>query len=218
MSKSGISEEYEKKELISIGTYGNIYKGINKKTGTYVAIKEINKIKYQSINDSSFNKKEFMKKMKTNILIYKTFETTENFYIIMEFCVCNLEEYIKMKKERLSLKEIQQILIQLNNILKKIIKENIIIKDLKLSNILLSIYSIDKINIKLSKHISNKFNKINSKTNINNDYLTISPQILKGKKFSNKTDLWSLGIIIYYLLFKEYPFNGNVEYQIIKDI
>ena len=50
MSKSGISEEYEKKELISIGTYGNIYKGINKKTGTYVAIKEINKIKYQSIN------------------------------------------------------------------------------------------------------------------------------------------------------------------------
>ena len=58
MSKSGISEEYEKKELISIGTYGNIYKGINKKTGTYVAIKEINKIKYQSINDSSFNKKE----------------------------------------------------------------------------------------------------------------------------------------------------------------
>ena len=218
MSKSGILEEYEKKELISIGTYGNIYKGINKKTGTYVAIKEINKIKYQSINDSLFNKKEFMKKMKTNILIYKTFETTENFYIVMEFCVCNLEEYIKMKKERLSLKEIQQILIQLNNILKKIIKENIIIKDLKLSNILLSIYSIDKINIKLSKHISNKFNKINSKTNINNDYLTISPQILKGKKFSNKTDLWSLGIIIYYLLFKEYPFNGNVEYQIIKYI
>ena len=60
-------------------------------------------------------------------------------------------------------------------------------------------------------------NQFNSKS-ILYSLLTISPQILKGESFTNKTIIWSLGIIIYYILFKEYPFNGNTEYQIIKEI
>ena len=217
MSNNEIFKKYEIKEALSMGTYGKIYKGINKETGNYIVIKEILKTKYYSMNNSLFNAIECMKKMKTNININETIDTKEYFYIIMDFCFCNLEEYLKIKKDGLSIKEIQQILIQLNEYL-ILIKDEIILKDLKPSDILLSIDSIDKINFKLSKFVSNKQNKRNSNKDINNS-LTISPEILKGnKKFSNKTDLWSLGVIIYYMLFKEYPFNGKVEYQIIKDI
>ena len=48
----------------------------------------------------------------------------------------------------------------------------------------------------------------------------MSPEILKGGEnlISNKSDIWSLGIIIYYMLFKEYPYNGKTEFQIIKEI
>ena len=60
-------------------------------------------------------------------------------------------------------------------------------------------------------------NQFNSKS-IFYSLLTISPQLLKGDTFTNKTIIWSLGIIIYYILFKEYPFNGKTEYQIIKEI
>ena len=42
--------KYEKKELIGTGTYGNIFKGQNKETGNYVAIKEITKKNNQIIN------------------------------------------------------------------------------------------------------------------------------------------------------------------------
>ena len=47
----------------------------------------------------------------------------------------------------------------------------------------------------------------------------MAPEILKGEEnlISYKSDIWSLGIIIYYMLFKEYPYNGN-EYQIIQQI
>ena len=47
----------------------------------------------------------------------------------------------------------------------------------------------------------------------------MSPEILKGEEnlISNKSDIWSLGIIIYYMLFKEYPYNSKNEYQIIKE-
>ena len=50
--------------------------------------------------------------------------------------------------------------------------------------------------------------------------ITMSPEILNGKEnlISNKSDIWSLGIIIYYMLFKEYPYNGKTEFQIIKEI
>ena len=48
----------------------------------------------------------------------------------------------------------------------------------------------------------------------------MSPEILKGGEnlICNKSDIWSLGIIIYYMLFKEYPYNSKNEYQIIKEI
>ena len=41
MIENGIWEKYEKKELIGSGSYGNVYKALNKDTGNYVAIKEI---------------------------------------------------------------------------------------------------------------------------------------------------------------------------------
>ena len=124
----------------------------------------------------------------------------------MDLCICNLEDYINMRKEGLSIKEIQEILIQLNYILTNHINNNIILSDLKPSNILLSINSFDKINLKLLKLTDNNniLNQINSK-NVFNSPPTKSPQILKGESFSNKTIIWSIGIIIYYMLFKEYP-------------
>ena len=46
----------------------------------------------------------------------------------------------------------------------------------------------------------------------------MAPEVLNGKGLSNKSDIWSLGIIIYFLLFKEYPYNGNNEVLLFNDI
>ena len=35
---------------------------------------------------------------------------------------------------------------------------------------------------------------------------------------NSKSDIWSLGIIIYYLLFKEYPYKGINEIKLLNDI
>ena len=44
----------------------------------------------------------------------------------------------------------------------------------------------------------------------------LSLECLRGEDLTNKTDIWSLGIIIYYMAFKEYPYNGRNEYNIVK--
>ena len=118
MSENDIWKYYYKKEIIGTGTYGNIYKRINKKTGDYCAIKEIIKNKYKSFNNSSFDEKKFKEiYLEENSILRETFNSKNSFYIIMDLCICNLEDYINMRKEGLSIKEIQEILIQLNYIL-----------------------------------------------------------------------------------------------------
>ena len=46
----------------------------------------------------------------------------------------------------------------------------------------------------------------------------MSPEILAGEEYDNETDLWSLGVIIYQLFFKKYPYDGETEVAIYKKI
>ena len=88
--------------------------------------------------------------------------------------------------------------------------KNIIYKDLKPSNILIYLDRLDKCLIKLSDYGSSKFiNLSNTKTNTKEIPYTMAPEILKGENYNFKSDIWSLGIIIYFMLNKEYPYNGK---------
>ena len=46
----------------------------------------------------------------------------------------------------------------------------------------------------------------------------MSPQILNSIPFSSKTDIWSLGILIYEMLFGKTPWAGNTPQDLLKNI
>ena len=46
----------------------------------------------------------------------------------------------------------------------------------------------------------------------------MAPEIMKGEKYNYKCDLWSLGIIIYELYFKERPYKGDNKQDICEKI
>ena len=48
--------------------------------------------------------------------------------------------------------------------------------------------------------------------------LTMAPEILNEEGYNSKCDIWSLGIIIYQLYFKEYPYNGNSDISLLRKI
>ncbi len=218
-----IWDEYSKIELIDSGAFADVFRAKSKLNNEYVAIKEIKKTK--TSEKTILNEIKIMKELKSenSILLIDSIETNDSYYLVLELCLISLEQYIKKRGNPLSIEEIKEILINLNESFKEMKNKNIIHRDLKPSNILLSISKskIDKICFKISDFGLSKLfegSKMNSMSSKGTS-LTMAPEVLKGEyNIGYKSDIWSLGIIIYYMLFKEYPYNGKNEYQIIQEI
>ena len=216
-----IWEKYEKLELIGYGGFADVYRAKNKFTHEYVAIKEIKKIKIDYSDKTIQREIEIMKKFKfeNTVKFIESFETLNSFYIISELCFMSLEEYMNKRGKGLSIEEIKELLLDLNKGLKEMNENKIIHRDLKPSNILLNINKkrIDKLKFKISdfglSQLKDEMKSLSSK----GTPVTMAPEVIKEELISPKSDIWSLGVIIYYLYFNEYPYNGN-EYGIIKQI
>ena len=227
MSKSQIIEkkyELNKENRIGYGKFGGVYKVKNIKNGYYYAIKEIDRQKFT--HDINKLKKDInnINQMggDNNINIIETLETNDYLYIVMELCECNLDDYLKKRENKISINELREILIQLNNTFKIRREKKIIYKDFKPQNILISLNKLDKCLIKFSDFGISKFiekNDSNDETSHGAMY-TMSPEVIENgdDSLNEKSEIWSLGVTIYYLLFKEYPYLGNNEYQLLNDI
>ena len=224
MSNINIWKKFKKICKIGNGTYGEVYKVKNIETREYYAMKQIEKRRFKGNEDKLLNEVKKIKEIKTGniILINEIIDNKDFLYIIMDLCEYNLEDYIKKRKKPFSIYEIKVVLNQLNNTFKIMRNENIIYRDLKPRNILISLDKLDECIIKLSHYDLSKFiNQSNSNLfSITENLFTMAPEILKNEKeiINEKCDIWSLGILIYYMLFKEYPYNGKGEYQILEEI
>ena len=209
--------KYKNKELISSGDFASIYKEkINNKS--YFAIKEIYKKNYKMIYVDFKNEIEDILNTQNSLNIINTINDKKIFYIIMELCSFNLENYLLEREKSFSIYEIRDILNQMNNFFKNLNNKKIIHGNIKPSNILINLKENNKIEIKLSYFDSIKFSNKIDKDLLKKICLTTPPEILKGELFNNKSDIWSLGIIIYYMLYKRYPFNGENENNLLNNI
>ena len=221
-----LEKKYEliKNNIIGYGNFGNVYKVKNIKNGYYYAIKEVDKLKFKSDINKLKNGINTISQIGTDnsINIIETFDTKRFFYIVMELCECNLDDYLKKRENKITINEIREVLIQLNNTFKRSREKKIIRKDLKPKNILISLNKLDKCLIKLSDYGISKFIDFNDskEETFYGSIYTMSPEVIENgdEKLTEKSEIWSLGVTIYYLLFREYPYNGNNEYQLLEDI
>ena len=206
--------KYEKYKLIKSNFYLRIYDSINKSNGEHVIIKEYDK------NVFLYKQFEFAKfyKLLNSITLLEIIEEKDYLYIIIEKGVFDLEKYLKPRNQGFSPYNIKKILIQLNNYFKIMLKEKVIYNYLEPSDIIIFLDDIDQFIFKLSV-IDNFKNELIKNGEYSFSFYNkkvLSPEYLKGEELSNKTDIWNLGIIIYYMSFKEYPYDGKTEYQILK--
>ena len=140
----------------------------------------------------------------------------------MELCDDNLMDFLIKKKSAFNSMEIYDILNQLNNTFKLMVEKKLVHRDLKLENILVKYENKEKTKfiLKLTDYEVTK--KINTFTEKFSDRVGtlkyMAPEILKGNQYGRECDLWSLGVIIYTLFFKEFPFDGETDNILIEQI
>jgi serine/threonine protein kinase len=170
-----------------------------------------------------FNKElNFMQKCQceNSVKVYDYYVTNESFIIIMELCDENLNELLCRKQPGFSSDEIRNILIQLNNVFKVMNKRKIVHRDLKLNNILVKYTNKEKTKYRVllcDYGVSNQMLSQNLTTHAGTK-LYMAPEILKGEPYTEKCDLWSLGINIYRMYCKDFPYKGTMDMEIYKNI
>ncbi len=243
ISKEKLLDNYEIIKQIEKNFNYTIYKVKNKKTNEENACKRIPK-KNQKDNEIDNNQeiKILYHCDYPNIIkLYEIYEDSDFFYLIFEMCeggelddriIKKIEEekiYSEKEAAKIFKKIIQAIAyLHSNGICHRNLKpDNILFlsekndSDIKLINFSLSkIYSFGKYkNDKNLEIEEEKENKTRMNKLVGNAYF-ISPEMINGN-YNEKCDIWSAGIILYFLLSGEPPFNGmnNEEvYSKIKEI
>ena len=242
IEKIDFRQKYIDLKEIGKGAFCIVYKGKINNSNEYRALKIFNKNDIKNNIPIGVNLEEYFNKFMKDILneieimkicnlndnninsvkFYECFDTEKEFVIVMELCDDNLKNILKEKKEGFNEDEIKDIIQQLNNTFKIMVNNKIIHRDLKLENILIK-YINDKKNkfiVKLSDFgVSRKLNTLTQKCQtFTGTLIYMAPEILNEEEYNNKCDLWSLGIIIYQLFFKDPPYNAIREIGLLRKI
>ena len=210
-------------KIIGKGKFGVVNLGIHKKTGNKVAIKIINKSSLKTEIDKELIKSEIdIMKLCHHPNIVKLldhFENSEYIYIVMEYISGGtLNQYIKNHYFYISESEAANIISQIGNGLKYLHNYGIVHRDLKTDNIMLTKNNetgiIKIMDFGLSKVVGPKEGLIDGYGTLN----YCAPEVLMREPYNKQIDIWSLGIILFFMLVGHFPFQGNNEDIIAKNI
>jgi tRNA A-37 threonylcarbamoyl transferase component Bud32 len=208
LNQRNIKNFYKFCDLIGKGGFASVYLSENRDTKEEVAIKIFNK------NNGDEKSVELVKTeieilrccRHDNILSYiDYFEDHENIYLVSEFMdsgdLTDLLKYQSLMDEN----KIKALLRQIGSGLKYLHEYGIIHRDLKPQNILVkrvdNLYKFKIADFGLSKVIG--YNETTTEC-LGTIYFS-PPEIIKKAKYNNKVDIWSLGIILYFLIYGTIP-------------
>lgn len=206
------------RKRIGKGAFSTVYKGYNKITNELIAVKEISLDTLNKYEKTIKRETEIMKKLNHPYII-KLYDTlidnnTENVYLVMQYCEKgDLAKYLNKRplKEKYALKYLKQI----SEAIKYLLESNILHRDLKPNNILMTNVG----NIALTDFgFARYFESDLLLQTICGSPLYMAPEIIKNKKYDYKSDLWSIGIIFYEMLMGFTPFKAKNIYELIRKI
>ncbi|CAK75963.1 unnamed protein product (macronuclear) [Paramecium tetraurelia] len=215
--------EYEQLQDIGEGGFGKVVLGRHKQTGEKVAIKMVKQTLTNAQDvDMIFREARALKSLKHDniVKIYNAFflQNLQTVYIMEYLEGGELLQYLQTKG-KFEENEARHYFKQLVSAISFCHQKKIIHRDLKLENLLLT--SKDSGVIKCIDFGISGFASNDNPENADAGSLRyMAPELLKGldKAVSPLVDVWSMGIILYGMLFGTLPFTGNTNKEIIAQI
>ena len=205
-------------ELLGEGQFGKVYK--LEFQGKDYAIKKISKDKLENNKDPQLG--EYLKialqreldilnkmsEFENSVKFYGYFTDDKDYILVLEYCDSDLEKLLK-EKQKFNSSEIRTLIEGLNKPFKYMHNNGILHRDIKPENIMIKYVDSSK-----TKYIP-KIGDYGISRELDNGKATtilgssgfMSPEILLGEdEYTDKSDLFSLGTMIYELYFNSFPF------------
>ena len=210
-----MSSNYKVIKLLGEGSYGKAFLCENQSTNLTCVIKQI---VVEGMSDKEkedvFNEAAILGKLDHQNII-KLFEVFDSkvpkhtLNIVTEYADGgDLAEKIKSQNNKpFTEQEILDYFTQICLALKHIHEKKIIHRDLKSGNVFLMKSGLVKLgDFGIAKGFQNTMDK--AKTMVGTPYY-LSPEIIENKPYDAKSDIWSLGVLLYEMMTFKMPFNAN---------
>lgn len=212
---------YKILEKLGEGGMGVVYKAEDTRLHRQVALKFLP----SALTSNSEAKKRFIEEARAasaldhpNVCtIHEINETEDGRLFIVMACYEGMTLSDKIARGPIPIDEMINIAIQVVKGLVKAHQQKIIHRDIKPANIYVTEDGLVKILdfgiAKLIKGSRSTHEVLNSGT-----VAHISPEQIKGDKIDHRTDIWSLGVVLYEMITSQLPFKGEYDQAIIYSI
>ena len=218
------TKKYKIISELGSGSFGTVYFAENIYTKEKVAMKQIKKSCQDLLSDGEIKDEiEILKNLAHPdiVKVNEFYNTPDSYILITEYCGGG--ELFDQVKNKLSETQIAVIFRQLLSGLAYLHSKNIVHRDLKLENILISEIEKSKttgedlFNIKIIDFGTARiFDKKKPQSIVGSSYY-IAPEVLK-QKYNRECDLWSVGVILYMFIVGHAPFDGCDDDEITDSI
>jgi calcium-dependent protein kinase len=202
------------------GMFGTVYKAKHKKTGVLRAIKRIKKdLRTAKSLDALLKDVEILKTLDhPNIIkVYEYFQDESAIYIVTELCTGGELFECILKEKNFNEKKAAELMRQMLSAIAYCHEKKLAHCDLKPENIMLESQAGNNL-IKVIDFGSSSFCQEGDKlTNRFGSLYYVAPEVLMSS-YTEKCDVWSLGVIMYLILSGKPPFNGATDQIILKKV
>ncbi|CAD8050294.1 unnamed protein product [Paramecium primaurelia] len=199
----------EPEDILGQGSFGKVVRAYDLDNREEQLVAKIMEIGTQSKLESLQHELTVLEQFQSdhqNLVQYKRkkLQSTKACYIIMEYCNGGTLED-KMKNKFWSEAEVMDFLSQFCSGYRELLMQNIIHRDLKPANIMIHDRFYKITDFGLAKIVNTLVDKLT--ISFKGTPLYMAPEMIQEEATADpKIDMWSLGIILYRMLYNKYPF------------
>lgn len=209
-------------EKLGQGAYATVYKAHHETNGGDFAVKVISREKISStkLHQNLEQEISIMKRIthENVVRLFGTFTSKNNIYLVLEYCGGGDLQLFIRKNKRLEEPVARRFLIQLARGLHYLHSEDIIHRDIKPQNLLLSESSSNAVikfaDFGFAKHL----HEASMAQTPCGTPLYMAPEIFEMKEYDAKADVWSVGCVLFEMCTGEPPFKGSNHRELYMNI
>jgi serine/threonine kinase 33 len=220
---ASFEQRYELGRLLGRGSFGEVVLAVSRATGERLACKMIDKKEAGSAAVRQLEREvNILKRVRHAhvVTLHEVLETPKRIFLVMELCDGGDLLSLLRARKRFAVHETHIVVARLSNAISYLHERDIVHRDLKLDNILLSrAVHDDPLNIKLTDFgLSYILGKENMMQTVCGTPIYMAPEVIGGTGYSQSCDIWSMGVIMYFLLAGRPPFFDTNEAALYEQI